>query len=96
LLADPKVVLLDEPTAALGVSQTHDVLNLIRLLRSQGHGVLLISHNLDDIFNVADRITVLRLGQNAAEFTVGECSREAVVHAITGANLPNTRERTGI
>jgi len=96
MLANPKVVLLDEPTAALGVAQTRDVLSLIRRLRDQGLGVLLISHNLDDIFNVADRITVLRLGQNAAEFTVGECSREAVVHAITGADLPIARGRTGI
>ncbi|MCU1682622.1 MAG: ATP-binding protein [Amycolatopsis sp.] len=85
LLAGPKVVLLDEPTAALGVSQTRDVLELIRALRARGLGCVLISHNLDDIFAVADRICVLRLGANAAEFTVSGCSREAVVASITGA-----------
>jgi D-xylose transport system ATP-binding protein len=85
LLADPKLVLLDEPTAALGVSQTHDVLELIRTLRARGLGCVLISHNLDDIFAVADRICVLRLGTNAADFTVSDCSHDAVVASITGA-----------
>ena len=85
LLAEPKLVLLDEPTAALGVSQTHDVLELIRTLRARGLGCVLISHNLDDIFAVADRICVLRLGINAADFTVSDCSHDAVVAAITGA-----------
>jgi D-xylose transport system ATP-binding protein len=92
LLANPKVVLLDEPTAALGVSQTHDVLELIRTLRTRGLGCVLISHNLDDIFQVADRICVLRLGTNAAEFTVSDCTREAVVASITGA-APSAQPR---
>ena len=90
LLADPKLVLLDEPTAALGVSQTHEVLELIRTLRARGLGCVLISHNLDDIFAVADRVCVLRLGINAADFTVSDCSHEAVVAAITGAT-PSTK-----
>jgi D-xylose transport system ATP-binding protein len=87
LLGDPKVVLLDEPTAALGVRQTAQVLELIKRLRSEGHGVLVISHNLADVFDVADRIFVLRLGRRAAEFAVGETSQEAVVAAITGAQF---------
>ncbi len=63
LLGDPKLVVLDEPTAALGVRQTAQVLALIKRLREQGHAVLVISHNLADVFEVADRIFVLRLGQ---------------------------------
>ena len=84
LIGDPKVVLLDEPTAALGVAQTHEVLELIHRLRAKGLGVVLVSHNLADVFSVSDRITVLRLGRRAATFAVNECTREAVVAAITG------------
>ena len=62
------VVILDEPTAALGVAQTAQVLDLVKRLGEQGLAVVLISHNLHDIFEVADSITVLRLGQNVAEF----------------------------
>jgi len=58
-----RVVLLDEPTAALGVAQTKEVLELVHRLKEEGHGVVLISHNLEDVFKVADRITVLRLGR---------------------------------
>jgi D-xylose transport system ATP-binding protein len=86
LLADPRVVILDEPTAALGVRQTAQVLDLIRQLRSQGQGVVVISHNLADVFSVADRIVVLRLGQEAGDFQAGEVSEERVVAAITGAD----------
>ena len=82
-----KLVMLDEPTAALGVAQTEQVLALIRRLKEQGHAVIVISHNLGDVFEVADRIVVLRLGRNAGDFLVGETSREAVVAAITGANV---------
>jgi D-xylose transport system ATP-binding protein len=89
LLGDPKVVLLDEPTAALGVRQTAQVLELIRRLRERGHGVLVISHNLVDVFEVADRIFVLRLGQKAGDFTAGEASQEQIVGAITGAEVNN-------
>jgi D-xylose transport system ATP-binding protein len=84
-----KVVLLDEPTAALGVAQTHQVLELIKRLRDQGLGVVLISHNLRDIFEVADRIIVLRLGKRLATFRPSECTPEDVVAAITGASHPN-------
>ena len=85
LLGDPKVVLLDEPTAALGVAQTATVLDLIKRLRERGLGVVVISHNLADVFEVADRIFVLRLGRPAGTFDVREASREDVVAAITGA-----------
>jgi D-xylose transport system ATP-binding protein len=85
LLGEPKVVLLDEPTAALGVAQTATVLELIKRLRERGLGVVVISHNLADVFEVADRIFVLRLGRPAGTFDVAETSREDVVAAITGA-----------
>jgi D-xylose transport system ATP-binding protein len=87
LLGEPKVVLLDEPTAALGVRQTAMVLGLIKRLREEGHGVLVISHNLADVFEVADRIFVLRLGRPAGYFAVGEASQEQIVAAITGAEF---------
>jgi len=87
LLGDPGVVLLDEPTAALGVSQTEQVLNLIHTLRERGLGVVIISHNLENVFAVADRIIVLRLGRRAATFDVRGVSREDVVSAITGAEF---------
>ncbi len=88
LLGEPKVVLLDEPTAALGVAQTATVLELIKRLRERGLGVLVISHNLADVFAVADRVFVLRLGRPAGSFAVNETSREDVVAAITGATEP--------
>jgi D-xylose transport system ATP-binding protein len=78
-----KLVILDEPTAALGVAQTEQVLALVNRLAEQGLGVILISHNLHDIFETAHRITVLRLGRNAGIFTRSETTQEAVVHAIT-------------
>jgi D-xylose transport system ATP-binding protein len=89
-----KLVLLDEPTAALGVAQTRQVLDLIRRLRDQGLGVVVISHNLADVFEVCDRIVVLRLGRAAAGFDVKSASREEVVAAITGAEfkLPEEAE----
>ena len=86
LVGKPKVVMLDEPTAALGVAQTAEVLNLIERLRETGLGVILISHNMADVQAVADRIVVLRLGRNAAEFKVEEASTEDLVAAITGAS----------
>jgi len=86
LVGEPKVVILDEPTAALGVAQTAQVLELIERLRERGLAVILISHNLADVYAVADRIVVLRLGRNAGEFTMGEVSQEEVVAAITGAS----------
>jgi D-xylose transport system ATP-binding protein len=91
LLGDPKVVLLDEPTAALGISQTAQVLSLIKRLREQGLGVVVISHNLADVFEVADRIYVMRLGQQAADLDAKKASREEVVSAITGADDANSK-----
>jgi D-xylose transport system ATP-binding protein len=85
LLGEPKVVLLDEPTAALGVAQTAQVLELIKRLRDRGLGVVVISHNLANVFEVADRIVVLRLGRLAGVFDAHEATREDIVAAITGA-----------
>lgn len=82
-----KVVILDEPTAALGVAQTRQVLDLVRRLAGRGLGVVLISHNLHDIFEVADRITVLRLGQRVAVLNRSETNQEEVVHAITAGTV---------
>jgi D-xylose transport system ATP-binding protein len=87
LLRNAKVVLLDEPTAALGVAQTRQVLNLILRLCDQGLGVVVISHNLADVFEVADRVIVLRLGKRVAAFDVKTTSSEQVVAAITGAEF---------
>jgi D-xylose transport system ATP-binding protein len=92
---DAKVVLLDEPTAALGVAQTRQVLDLIRRLRGQGLGVVVISHNMVDIFDVCDRIVVLYLGRRVATFDVTRASREEVVGAITGAEFGNQQEAAG-
>ncbi len=85
LLGEPKLVMLDEPTAALGVRQTAMVLDLVKTLRDHGYGVLVISHNLGDVFQVADRIFVLRLGQKAGEFG-RDASQDQVVAAITGSS----------
>jgi D-xylose transport system ATP-binding protein len=82
-----KVVILDEPTAALGVAQTRQVLDLVARLGEQGLAVILISHNLHDIFEVGDSITVLRLGQNVAEFKRKETNQQEVVEAITAGKL---------
>jgi D-xylose transport system ATP-binding protein len=87
MLGEPKLVVLDEPTAALGVAQTAQVLQLIRTLREQGHGVVVISHNLADVFEVADDITVLRLGRQVGVLEAKRTNSEEVVAAITGANL---------
>ena len=80
-----KIVILDEPTAALGVAQTEQVLALVKRLREQGLGVVLISHNIQEIFEVADRIIVLRLGKRAATFKHEGTTPDDVVAAITGA-----------
>jgi D-xylose transport system ATP-binding protein len=82
-----KVVLLDEPTAALGVQQTKQVLELVLRLRNQGLGVIVISHNLANVFEVADRIIVMRLGRRVGTFNRAESSEQAVVGAITGAEF---------
>jgi D-xylose transport system ATP-binding protein len=85
LIGEPRVIMLDEPTAALGVEQTAQVLALIRRLRERGLAVLLISHNMADVLAVSDRITVLRLGVNAGTFVTAETSSAQLVGAITGA-----------
>ncbi len=82
-----RLVILDEPTAALGVAQTRQVLDLVKRLGEQGLAVILVSHNLHDIFEVADSITVLRLGQNVAEFKRRETTQTEVVEAITAGKL---------
>jgi D-xylose transport system ATP-binding protein len=84
LLGAPRLVILDEPTAALGVAETAEVLALIHRLRDSGLGVIVISHNLDTVFDVADRIVVLRLGRRVASFVRRETTREQVVGAILG------------
>jgi D-xylose transport system ATP-binding protein len=86
MTGDPKMVILDEPTAALGVAQTEQVLALVARLRDRGLGVILISHNLADVFQVADRIEVLRLGRNGGSYGATADQRQAVVAAITGVS----------
>jgi D-xylose transport system ATP-binding protein len=84
---ESKVVILDEPTAALGVAQTRQVLDLTRRLADRGLAVVIISHNLHDIFEVSDRITVLRLGQMVDVFTTADTNQQEVVHSITAGDL---------
>ncbi|MFD9392209.1 ATP-binding cassette domain-containing protein [Streptomyces sp. NPDC060000] len=84
-LGAPRLVLLDEPTASLGIEQTSQLLDLIEELRDRGLGVLLISHNMGDIKAVADRVAVLRLGRNNGVFDVPTTSQEQIVSSITGA-----------
>ncbi|GAA2157025.1 ATP-binding cassette domain-containing protein [Kitasatospora kazusensis] len=85
LIGSPKVVILDEPTAALGVEQTAQVLDLVERLRDQGLGVILISHNMADVMAVADRIAILRLGRNNGVFDRRSTTQEEIISAITGA-----------
>lgn len=80
-----RIVIMDEPTAALGVRESLMVLELIREIRSHGIGVIMISHNLPEIFGVADRITVLRLGQSITTFRRDETNMEGIVRMMTGA-----------
>ncbi|HWE90269.1 MAG TPA: ATP-binding cassette domain-containing protein [Pseudonocardiaceae bacterium] len=83
VLWNSKVVLLDEPTAALGVAQTRQVLDLVRRLAEQGLGVVLISHNMNDVFEVADRIATLYLGRLAAEVSAKDVTSSTIVELIT-------------
>ncbi|MFD4694948.1 MULTISPECIES: ATP-binding cassette domain-containing protein [unclassified Streptomyces] len=85
MLGEPKLVILDEPTAALGVEQTAQVLDLVERLRERGHAVILISHNMADVKAVADKVAVLRLGRNNGVFDVKTTSQEEIISAITGA-----------
>jgi simple sugar transport system ATP-binding protein len=84
-LSDPKIVLMDEPTAAISVRQVAEVLNLIRRLRDHGIAVVLISHRMPDVFAVSDRIVVLRRGEKVADKAIGTSSPEEVTGLITGA-----------
>jgi D-xylose transport system ATP-binding protein len=87
ILRNARIIILDEPTAALGVAQTKQVLNLIRRLRDQGLGMVVISHNLADVFEVVDRVIVMRLGRRVASFDIKSTTTEQVVAAITGAEF---------
>lgn len=84
-LSDPKIVLMDEPTAAISVRQVAEVLSLIRRLRDHGIAVVLISHRMPDVFSVADRVVVLRRGEKVADKPVAQSSPEEVTGLITGA-----------
>ena len=95
ILRNAKVVMLDEPTAALGVAQTRQVLNLIKRLRQQGFSVIVISHNLADVFEVADRAVVLRLGRVVGAFDIKNTSSERIVAAITGAEFGELTKEPG-
>jgi len=93
-----KVVILDEPTAALGVAQTRQVLDLVKRLAEQGLGVILISHNLHDVFEAATRVTVLRLGRDIGVYEIAKTTQQEIVSAITAgvatkvAGIPSTHE----
>jgi D-xylose transport system ATP-binding protein len=91
ILSEAKLVLMDEPTAALGVAQTKQVLELILRLRQRGLSVIVISHNLADVFQIADRIVVLRLGQLAGNLVTKRTTKEQVVARITGADTADVR-----
>jgi D-xylose transport system ATP-binding protein len=95
LIGDPKVVILDEPTAALGVEQTAQVLDLVERLRERGLAVILISHNMADVKAVADKVAVLRLGRNNGVFEVKSTSQEEIISAITGATDNAVSRRKG-
>ncbi|MFF4339630.1 ATP-binding cassette domain-containing protein [Kitasatospora sp. NPDC001540] len=97
LIGSPKVVILDEPTAALGVEQTAQVLDLVERLRDQRLGVILISHNMADVMAVADTVAVLRLGRNNGVFDKRSTNQEQIISAITGAtdNAVTRRQARG-
>jgi D-xylose transport system ATP-binding protein len=94
LIGDPKLVILDEPTAALGVEQTAQVLDLVERLRERDLAVVLISHNMADVTAVADTVSVLRLGRNNGVFPVQDTSNEKIIAAITGATDNAVTRRT--
>ncbi|MEU7242644.1 ATP-binding cassette domain-containing protein [Streptomyces sparsogenes] len=95
LLGEPRLLLLDEPTASLGVQQAAQVLDLVERLRDRGLGVLLISHNMGDVKAVADHAAVLRLGRNNGFFDVTTTSQEQIISSITGATSHARRPRAG-
>ncbi len=93
LLGAPQLVILDEPTAALGITQTAHVLDLIERLRDQGLAVVLVTHNLADVRAVADRAVVLRLGRNAGDYRITDTSQQEIVAAILGASKVLSSQR---
>ena len=93
LLGEPRVIVLDEPTAALGLRQTAEFLTLVERLRERGHGVVLTSHSLADVQAVADRIVVLRLGRTNGEFDAAKTSYEELLAAVTGIRSDERPER---
>jgi len=95
VMQDAKLVIMDEPTAALGVSQTELVLSLIAQLASTGHAVLLISHNLNDVFQVADRIAVLYLGRLVAVGPAAEFDRQSAVDLMTTGTSTRLHDGNG-
>ncbi|MEU9134263.1 ATP-binding cassette domain-containing protein [Kitasatospora sp. NPDC048540] len=97
LIGEPKIVILDEPTAALGVEQTAQVLDLVERLRDRGLGVILVSHNMADVMAVSDRVAVLRLGRNNGVFDVRYTNQQEIISAITGAtdNAVTRRQSRG-
>jgi D-xylose transport system ATP-binding protein len=84
LVGEPRLLLLDEPTAALGAAQRREVMDLIRRLRDRGLGIIVITHNLNEVFQVADRISVMRLGSCVANALTAEMTEHQLVAAITG------------
>lgn len=86
VLGEPKLVILDEPTAALGVTQSQEVVQLIRRLRDQGRGVLVVSHDMREILEVADRIVVVRLGETIADRAVSQWTEHSLIAAIAGTS----------
>lgn len=93
LLGEPRVLVLDEPTAALGITQTAEVLNLVERVRDSGYGVVLVSHNMTDVQAVADRVVVLRRGRVNGDFQASQASYEDIIAAITGVG-PAVRRRS--
>ena len=94
LLGEPRVLVLDEPTASLGVTQSAEVLNLVERVRDQGYGVVVVSHNMTDVQAVADRVVVLRRGRVNGEFDADVASYEEIIAAITGAAARPGGERS--
>jgi ABC-type sugar transport system ATPase subunit len=93
VLWNSKLVIMDEPTAALGVAQTRQVLNLVRRLADRGLGVLLVSHNMNDVFEVADRAAVLRLGHLVAVRPIAELDKQIVVDLMTTGESTRTAHK---
>jgi ABC-type sugar transport system ATPase subunit len=93
VLHGSRLVILDEPTAALGVRETARVLELIAELRRQGAAVLLVSHNFDNVFAVADRAVVLRLGRKVADLDIAQTNKTGLVELVVGGGASTTRER---